>query len=146
MEFIRVEQFQEQPLKVQNTFLDWWNCEPHDIYAWAKDSKCNKWCMESCSNQIQADTINKGKAVDFCIPLFTEGQIRRFIEDKAECILDITVADLISNCRVYTVIGWRIKESENGAEFEEILIEEYAIENDLFQLYWKIACRVAKEG
>lgn len=147
MEFITVEQFQEQPKEIQQVFLDWWQPSIGDIY-------CNEFLINFKGDKIQklevvrnTTEINYIKDVsEFLCVLLTEGQLKKFIEDKAECILDITVEDLIGNCRVYTVIGWRVKESENGAEFEEILIEEYAIENDLIQLYWKIACRVAKEG
>ena len=147
MEFITVEQFKEQPLEVQKVFLDWWKCDYGDLYYYNENPLKYK-DFKIIDNDLECEVYG-----DFdyfkktgVIPIFTEGQLRKFIEDKAECILDITVEDLIGNYRVYTVIGWRIKESENGAEFEEILIEEYAIENDLLQLYWRIACMVAKEG
>ena len=133
MEFITVEQFKEQPKEVQEVLLDWWNCEPHDIYAWVMDTKGNKWCIESCSNQIQADTINKGKAVYFCIPLFTEGQIRRFIEDK----LDMKI-----QCEIHPLtLDYIVLVKNNSGNKVWI----HTGKEDLLQAYWKVACMIVKE-
>lgn len=145
MEFITVERFKEQPIEVQKVLLDWWKCEPFDIYAWCWNLKDNKWSNESCCNQIQADTINKSKEIDYIIPLFIEGQLRKFIEDKEHCLLDIRVEDLNDDYNYYTIIGWEIKELEYGREFGEILFEDCIGAEDLLQLYWKIACSIAKE-
>ena len=145
MEFITVEQFKEQTEEVQKVFLDWWKCEPFNIYAWCWNLKDNKWSIESCCNQIQADTINKGKTIGNIIPLFTEGQLRKFIEDKESCLLDIKVENLHDNYNDYTVIGWEINRFEYGIEFGRILFEDCIKAKDLLQLYWKVACSVAKE-
>lgn len=63
MEFITVEQFLEQPEEVQETFLDWWECKPFDIYAWFWDFP-EHLNIESCVNKIQADSINRGKTIN----------------------------------------------------------------------------------
>lgn len=136
MDFITVEQFKDQTLEVQKVFIDWWNCEPHDIYAWVLNSKGNKWCIESCNNQIQADTINKGKAVDFCIPLFTEGQIRRFIEDKTGYDLEIIKTSSVGKCA--DICFYNRVENGNHPKFR-------VGTQNLFQAYWQVACEIAKE-
>ena len=129
MEFITVEQFKEQPKEVQEVFLDWWKCEPFNIYAWCWNLKDNKWSIESCCNQIQADTINKGKTIGDIIPLFTEGQLRKFIEDSIGRIalieLDYDTYNIILRNRGKAYITG---------------------ETNLLQAYWKVACMVAKEG
>ncbi|WP_195954773.1 hypothetical protein [Clostridium tertium] len=134
MEFITVEQFKEQPVEVQKVFLDWWKCEPFNIYAWCWNLKDNKWSIESCCNQIQADTINKGKTIGDIIPLFTEGQLRKFIEDK-------------TNGKVESYYAWdyytiAIRNTGCGGDDPQCDTEE----TNLLQAYWKLACMVAKEG
>ncbi|WP_394883726.1 hypothetical protein [Clostridium tertium] len=134
MEFITVEQFKEQPVGVQKVFLDWWKCEPFNIYAWCWNLKDNKWSIESCCNQIQADTINKGKTIGDIIPLFTEGQLRKFIEDK-------------TNGKVESYYAWdnytiAIRNTGCGGDDPQCDTEE----TNLLQAYWKLACMVAKEG
>ncbi|WP_373205951.1 hypothetical protein [Clostridium tertium] len=133
MEFITVEQFKEQPKEVQEVFLDWWKCEPFNIYAWCWNLKDNKWSIESCCNQIQADTINKGKTIGDIIPLFTEGQLRKFIEDKTGGKVDASF-----NGETYTVYS--------NEDFGLIIKMYEDIDNDLLQAYWKVACMIAKEG
>ena len=141
MEFITVEQFKEQPKEVQEVFLDWWKCEPFNIYAWCWNLKDNKWSIESCCNQIQADTINKGKTIGDIIPLFTEGQLRKFIEDKSNGTVKL--------------IQWHIEDSQiskRGYAIDILRKNEYHVTyhykdlgEDLLKAYWKVACIVAKE-
>ncbi len=133
MEFITVEQFKEQSKEVQKVFLDWWKCEPFNIYAWCWNLKDNKWSIESCCNQIQADTINKGKTIGDIIPLFTEGQLRKFIEDKTGGKVDSSFGG-----KTYTVYS--------NKDFGLIIKMYEDIDSDLLQAYWKVACMVAKEG
>ena len=133
MEFITVEQFKEQPKEVQKVFLNWWKCEPFNIYAWCWNLKDNKWSIESCCNQIQADTINKGKTIGDIIPLFTEGQLRKFIEDKTGGKVDSSFGG-----KTYTVYS--------NKDFGLIIKMYEDIDSDLLQAYWKVACMVAKEG
>lgn len=133
MEFITVDQFEEQSKEVQKVFLDWWKCEPFNIYAWCWNLKDNKWSIESCCNQIQADTINKGKTIGDIIPLFTEGQLRKFIEDK-------------TNGKVESYYAWdyytiAIRNTGCGGDDPQCDTEE----TNLLQAYWKLACMVAKE-
>ena len=134
MEFITVEQFKEQPVEVQKVFLDWWKCEVFDIYAWAWNIDENNWCIESCYNQIQADTINKfKKGITTTIPLFTEGQLRKFIEDKTGHKVD---------CCFYGE-----KYDINTCEDDGLYIKKYEdIDDDLLKAYWKVACMIAKEA
>lgn len=129
MEFITVEQFREQPIEVQKIFLDWWECEPFDIYAWCWNLKDNKWSIESCCNQIQGDAINKSKDVN--IPLFTEGQLRKFIEDKLNIKAQFSIHFLTLD---YVMIT---------DDSDKVWIHTGT--DDLIQAYWKVSCMIAKE-
>ena len=73
MEFITVEQFQEQPLKVQKTFLDWWKCDYGDLYYYNEDHLEYKE-FEIINSNLECDLNGdfdyfKGIGV---IPIFTE--------------------------------------------------------------------------
>ena len=136
MEFITVEQFKEQPKEVQKVFLDWWKPSIGDLY-------CNEILVNFEGDKIQKlqvvrnvtdiDYIKQSSA--FLCALFTEGQLRRFIEDKTGYKkLDITASNL-----------------EDGY-YIELLDEKYYIQKayhcldgDLLQAYWKVACMIARE-
>ena len=146
MEFITIKQFQEQSPKVQNVFLDWWECDYGDLYYYNEDPLEYK-DAEIINNNLECDLNGDFKYFKSIgpIPLFTEGQLRKFIEDKKECLLDIKVENLRDDYNIYAVIGWEIKAMEWGKEFGRILFEDYIEAEDLLQLYWKVACSVAKE-
>ena len=85
MEFITVEQFKEQPLEVQKVFLDWWKPSIGDIFMdLAPNSKKKLLAIEDKGNCVDIELIKRE-----VIPLLTEGQIRRFIEDKKGEIVEI---------------------------------------------------------
>lgn len=144
MEFITVEQFKEQPKEAQKVFLDWWKPSNGDIYL---DIYKNNNVIECCHHIkfMNNEDVEHMKADNDAIPLFTEGQLRKFIEDKDGCLLDIKVENLHDNYNDYTVIGWEIKELEHGKEFGRVLFEDCIKAEGLLQLYWKVACSVAKE-
>ncbi|MBS6503917.1 MAG: hypothetical protein KH415_20285, partial [Clostridium sp.] len=92
--------------------------------------------------QIQADTINKfKKGITTTIPLFTEGQLRKFIEDKIGGILDVECSDILDNYQVYDITVFGV----NGLGFEGISFERYVNTDDLLEAYWRVACIIAKE-
>lgn len=147
MDFITVEKFKEQPIGVQEAFLDWWKCDYGDLYYY------NEYPYEEKEIDIINNSLECDLNGDFeyfksigVIPLFTEGQLRKFIEEKGHCLLDIRVEDFNDDYYLYNVVGWEIKELEYGKEFGVILFEGRIEAEDLLQLYWKVACSAAKEG
>lgn len=143
MEFITVEQFREQPVKVQEIFLDWWKCDYGDLYHY------NEYPNETEDVEIINSDLERDLNGDFkyfksigAIPLFTEGQLRKFIEDKTNGIVK--------------VIQWHLEDSEiskRGYTIDILRKNEYHViyhyqdlGEDLLQAYWKVACMVAKEG
>lgn len=126
MEFITVEQFKEQPKEVQEVFLKWWKPQTMDLCTWFNNYYNERENMCILNNRVIRD-ISKDDKGDY-IPLLTEGQLRKFIEDKLKSEVWIEYSgsyEIITLCDV------------NGYE---------NLGTDLLQAYWMVACIVAKEG
>lgn len=129
MEFITVEQFKEQPVGVQKVFLDWWKPQSADLFKYKLLFNVVD-CL--CGEAISPFNENYVVFKKDCIPLFTEGQLRKFIEDKTRYKIE---SILYRN-------GYDIYLCEDDGCY----IKEYeSVDKDLFQAYWKLACMIAKE-
>lgn len=138
MEFITVEQFKEQPKEVQKVFLDWWKPSVGDIFIFNTDEYDNSDSNIGVLGSIKQINITRRSKGKYRIPLFTEGQLRKFIEDKTECRINITF---------YPHDGYDI-EITKPHYTDGYCLTEKTFENlseDLLQAYWKVACDVAKE-
>lgn len=128
MEFITVEQFQEQPVEAQKVFLDWWKPNIGDL-ATGRYEK-----IVAISSQRDIDAVRKYKGERYAMPLFTEGQLREFIEDKT---LGIDVIQFKGNKITISIY-------DNS---KPLCFREYKnLSDNLLQAYWKVACEIAKEG
>ena len=128
MEFITAEQFLKEDKKVQEVFIDWWKPSIGDLYYY-DESDCLNVISEHCCRTNKADEFIKFKKDS--IPLLTEGQLRRFIEDNTES--------------TFTEITYF--EHENGQYdiyTKNVFFEDLG--NDLLQAYWQVACKIAKES
>ena len=133
MEFITVEQFREQPEKVQEVFIDWWKGNLSDFDLWFEDFGSDKrsflngiW-KDCLRTEEEQKNITKKKSCSRKL-LFTEGQLRDFIEDRKGQVVEIFLS-----CGGYSIVtAYRQGEYENLGE-------------DLLKAYWKVACMVAKE-
>ena len=134
MEFITVEQFQEQPIEVQKVFLDWWKCDYGDLYYYNEDPLEYK-DFEIIDNSLECDIegdFDYFKSIGV-IPIFTEGQLRKFIEDNTRYKIE---SNLYRN-------GYDIYLCEDDGCY----IKAYeSVDKDLLQAYWKVACIIAKES
>ena len=131
MEFITVEQFKEQPKEVQKVFLDWWeaNLSEFDLIGYIGNSTAYKECFPSLVRNVAIVCFEIGIEI---APLFTEGQLRKFIEDKTGHKVD---------CCFYGE-----KYDINTCEDDGLYIKKYEdIDDDLLKAYWKVACMIAKE-
>ena len=138
MEFISAEEFLKQPLEVQKVFLDWWEPSEGDIYSYIDLGERCKDCISqrnidffkrTCSEieiTLKEWLLKKRKN---CIPLLTEGQVRKFIEDNIHAKIRI----------IPTNIGYRIM------WLSEKLIDK-CYEGNLLQVYWQVAVEIAKES
>ena len=142
MKFITMKQFQEQSAKVQKVFLDWWECDYGDLYYYNEDPLEYK-DVEIINNNLECDLngdFNYFKSIG-PIPLFTECQLRKFIEDKTNGIVKL--------------IQWHIDDSrisKRGYAINILRKNEYHVTyhyqdlgENLLQAYWKVACMIAKE-
>lgn len=134
MEFITVEQFKEQPKEVQKVFLDWWKPSVGDIFIFNTDEYDNSDSNIGVLGSIKQINITRRSKGKYRIPLFTEGQLRKFIEDKTN--IDTILG--ISDCKEYVIA--LIK---NDDELYEMIDTK---ETNSLQAYWKVACMVAKDG
>lgn len=133
MEFITVEQFREQPKEVQRVFLDWWKPSIGDIFQFETvvfDNNDSTIGVIGSKRQIKIAEDGKGK---YRMPLFTEGQLRKFIEDK-------TGTKIETSLTIYKQYAlWLVKvKGENYESFD-------TRKENLLQAYWKVSCMIAKE-
>lgn len=137
MEFITVEQFKEQPVEVQKVFLDWWQPEENDIYYGVNENKA----FLVGKHDTDYELWNHMSITNMIIPIFTEGQLRKFIEDKTDGIVKL--------------IQWHIHDSQvskHGYAIDILRKNEYHVTyhykdlgENLLQAYWEVACEIAKE-
>lgn len=130
MEYISSEEFLKQPKEVHKVFIDWWKPSAGDLISFKVCIDLNSAEDEEVIYALKDEGDKPNKLKD--IPLFTEGQLRKFIEDKTKCHVDISYTNdkyELNICKEYG--RWIDKYSER--------------DNNLLQAYWKVAIEVAKE-
>ena len=122
MEFISAEEFLKQDEKVQETFINWWEPAKGDLFE---------------NNLIGGFgvVIDNKKHKNGLIPLLTEGQLRKFIEDKTGGIETIEHYIGIGEYDIKTL------PLVDGI-YENDIYEDLG--DDLLQAYWKVAIEIAK--
>lgn len=140
MEFIKLEQFKSLDENIQKVLLNWWKPKRYDLYVDSNDLSQVE-CLDYINNNDEGviyhsmrDNISEKEDM---IPLFTEGQLRQFIQDKSKC-KNIEISGDIETGQYYADF------------YEEIYsgIEVDTIENlgtDKFKAYWTLALIFAKE-
>ena len=128
MNYISAEEFLRQDKEVKRVFLKWWKPSNGDLFWWIEDK-----LIDCCDNQKMFNNtdIDNLKGIEI-IPLLTEGQLRQFIEDKTGGKLQVEYYD--------TDILIRVKKDR-----KEIKSYMFYNNNDLLQIYWKVAIEIAKE-
>lgn len=110
MEYISAEEFLKQSDKVQREFKEYFDCETMLFYS-------NDQLIYGEFNDILINT-----------PAVTEGQLRKFIEDKTGYKVEVYI-----DCDgEYTIMLCR-----------DTYLKYKTIETDLLQAYWKVACEIA---
>lgn len=133
MEFISAEEFLRHPKEVQEVFIKWWNPSIGDLY-------CNLYNGQQDNilvvNNVQLEFFKtfSNDIKKYGVLLFTEGQLRKFIEDKTNSKLEV----------LYLQTGYSIRLSRNNPEDRNRI--ERKLSNNLIQAYWKVACEIAKES
>lgn len=157
MEYILQKRFISQPLKVQKSFLDWWKPSIGDLFSGIqlKSISCGKLEMRSTVQLITNSMLETNVELNrwskacafynskthYVIPLLTEGQLRKYIEDKIGCKIKIVYVpeDLVEGKKAY----YRIERTVylDGDIDNNVWIAET---NNLFEAYWQVACRLSK--
>lgn len=147
MEFISAEEFRKQPVEVQKYFIDWFlenksvtdlvQVELHpvaEIKLYSEGFQDSKLQFEYKKEyQFKGKKINGKYEIT---PLLTEGQLRKFIEDKTE--FPILKIELINGrYDIYT----QYKAIDN---YSDICVYDELGEN-LLQAYWKVAIQIAEQ-
>ena len=140
MKFISAEEFLKQPKEIQKVFIDWWEPQLFDLYIF--DKRIIEIVRTSDENMIlPCKSNNIWEEKKHCIPLLTEGQLRKFIEDKTNSKIDMMFFKNGYDFELFSI-------GKLQDEFEAIL-PEGAFEElpcSLLQAYWKVALEIAREG
>ena len=128
MDYIDAEEFLKQPRAIQKTFEKWWtdNLQQSDLVK-LKLAR-NKEKIQIIAN-IDLACTEEGEI----IPLLTEGQLRKFIEDKT-----CGISSMYNKCNNIAINIYN-----NNSP---IFVKKYEnLGSDLLQAYWKVALEIAKE-
>lgn len=133
MEYISAEEFRKQPVEVQNLFIDWWKPSIGGLFNYKEDDEHDCIEVECIQSKNRLRTI----ALTGVIPLLTEGQLRKFIEDKTEGKVEF-YPDVYYGERYYTIM---IRDSGCGGDDPEFEVDA----DDVLQAYWKVAIQIAEQ-
>ena len=125
MEYISAEEFLKEDEKVQNVLLDWFN------------ANITKYDLVQDENRIMLykSFLERGYVENDSYPLFTEGQLRKFIEDKTNKRFDIELCYQENN-----------RQNEYAFFESGYCSTKYdSLGTDLLQAYWKVACEIASK-
>lgn len=137
MEYISAEEFKKQPKEVQKVFLDWYKNQKGwetDLFDYIGDCEAYKTNFPTVGKNIDFRVLKHGEET---LILFTEGGLRKFIEDKTSSIIEIRFDLMIDEYYFYLN-----SIEENIEDFGRI---EEELGNNLLQAYWKVALEIAKE-
>lgn len=125
MEFIAREEFIKQPKEIQEILFEYWklNLSIGDLFLNTNDE------LVVVANEEDIKDIKEEKwAHEYITPLFTEGQLRKFIEEQAEAYVEI---------RTFKEGRFLYINSESMGECEK------QFEN-LLEAYWQLAIATAE--
>lgn len=127
MEYISAEEFIKQSTEVQKVLRDWWKPQMHDLFFRNFGYNPNHYLNGIYEGCIQDKEVLHNAVNDKSfLPLFTEGQLRQFIDDKTGGIIGIKY--LSDN------VWWIIAD------------ETYRTETDnLLYAYWELSCKLAMQ-
>lgn len=134
MEFIKAEEFLKQPVEVQKVLLEWWkiNATEFDLIGYIGKSPAYKRSFPSLVRNVAIDCFELSIEI---IPLFTEGQLRKFIEDKTGCKISIS-----PSLEGKYHVGY-----DQYADNEDGDLKSLVYLDNVLQAYWKVAIEIAKE-
>lgn len=140
MEYISTEEFLKQPKNVQQVFLDWWKPSIGDLVKTDWEAiEVVRLIVVGKPRDSHGVILHKKNS----IPLLTEGQLRKFIEDKTKGIVKVVQWN---PCKDDNKYGYTIYIL---AKDRYKVLREFGylkLGTDLLKAYWKVACEIAKEN
>lgn len=128
MEYISAEEFLKQDIDIQIIFMEWWIPKTGDLFF------TNEFGMECLLDKTESGVLGSKEfyTSEKVIPLLTEGQLRKFIEDNGYGVELRYYDDKSFSYSIYEFNeGYDVKYEDD--------------ETDLLQAYWKVALEIAKE-
>lgn len=125
MEYISAEEFLNQPKEVQDVFWDWWMPSKGDI---------NYSPVRNGIEVVEIENNSFQRRKNGYIPLFSEGQLRRFIEDKTDSKIIVQPS---MEGKYHVGYDKYCEWSESG-DYSGLV---YCY--DLLEAYWKVAVDIA---
>ena len=132
MKFISAEEFLKQDIKVQKAFINWWKPSIGDLFEYKEKDEHDCIEVECIQSKNRLRTITFAEV----IPLLTEGQLHKFIEDKTGGIETIEHFIGIEEYDIKTL------PLVDGI-YEHDIYEDLG--DDLLQAYWKVAVEIASK-
>lgn len=131
MDFISAEEFLKQPKEVQKALLEWYKPQIGDLAI----DNCFEIGVVKSEKDIKA--LNKYKGCENIIPLFTESQLRKFIQDKGYKYIGINNFLELENKGT-----WRLKVFKSMKQFEPNI---EVIGNTALDCYLQAAIEIAEK-
>ena len=130
MNFITKDQFLKQPENIQKEFVNWWKPCVGDLIYDEMDIVA-VLIPQLCIGKFKTN-IDKNKH----IPLFTETQLRKFIEFKI-CNGKLTTEYYESGYKIFIL----------DPNFDEKILNDFDTDKtDLLEAYWQVACEISKHS
>ncbi len=143
MEFISAKDFLNLDKEIQKVFINWWKPSMGDLFRNGEGKYALHKAVYVSPNNIGDTNIfcalseDKFYKKEKVVPLFTEGQLRKFIEEKTESKIIIQPSfEGKYHVGYDKYCAW----SESG-DYSEIVYCD-----DLLQAYWQVAVQIAKES
>lgn len=141
MEFIKLEQFKSLDENIQKVFLNWWKPKRYDLYIDSADLsqvECLDYIKEDEEGILYNSMRDNMSFLEDMIPLFSEGMLRRFIEEKAKGVIDLESYYNSKGLNKYEI---RIFKFDGITTYKKVTIKN----TDLLQGYWELALEIIKE-
>ncbi len=157
MEYISAEEFLKQPLAIQKVFVDWWQPSVGDLIGIKTECIDMSWntitkYKVSCVNEDDLFNYNsKEELLDSfkviggqsysnkTVLLPTEGQLRKFIEDKTNASFEINFSEDVEPEEYKRCMSMYSNKND-------LCIGTYQdLDCNLLQAYWKVACKIASK-
>lgn len=152
MEYISAEEFLKQPEEVQKVFVDWWKPSIGDLFTWNDSSDYHDMCEVNCcssKNIVNMTCKNKGFELGKRIPLLTEGQMRKFIEDNTGCKVRLEPYQNsigIKGTQINLVRGICLSFGVSKPYYEEQVYKCFdSLDVDVIKAYWQVAVEIASQ-